>query len=118
MTAATILTTLHNQGITVRVLPQGKLAVGPKTLLTAELRGLVRQHKEALVTALQKPAEQRPLWDQPRRLPPPLPVSEDATHRTVAFNILMEEWRQHRNYLPPERPWTFFPSLPESEEED
>jgi hypothetical protein len=48
MTAAALLTELHNRGIQVEPCPDGKLRLVPKSRLTPDLIEAVRQHKAEL----------------------------------------------------------------------
>ena len=60
-----ILRELRNKGITIKVISNDKLWLGPKSKLTPELIARVRRHKAEIIKALQcKPQPESSLWQE------------------------------------------------------
>jgi len=64
-----ILKELRNKGITIKVISNDKLWLGPKSKLTPELIARVRRHKAEIIKALQsKPQPEGSLWQETKFL--------------------------------------------------
>jgi len=64
-----LLKELKNKGITVKVISNGKLWLGPKSKLTPELIARVRRHKAEIIKAPQsKPQPEGSLWQETNSL--------------------------------------------------
>ena len=64
-----LLKELKNKGITIKVISNGKLWLGPKSKLTPELIARVRKHKAEIIKALQcKPQPEGFLWKETNSL--------------------------------------------------
>ncbi len=63
MTPSDLLASLRSVGLTIRTLPDGRLGVAPADLLDDEARGLIREHRDALL-ALVASEEEQARWDE------------------------------------------------------